>query len=56
MFCGFNPKIFLWVNVILNMLVFYVNGLVFIVIGLVNINFGLVFIVMDICLGGDFNV
>jgi hypothetical protein len=38
------------------MLVFYVNGLVFIVIGLVNINFGLVFIVMDICLGGDFNV
>jgi hypothetical protein len=30
-FCGFNPKIFLWVNVILNVLVFYVNELVFIV-------------------------
>jgi hypothetical protein len=24
-FCGFNTKIFLWINVILNELVFYVN-------------------------------
>jgi hypothetical protein len=37
-------------------LIFYVNGLVFIVTGLVNTIYGLVFIVMDICLGGDFNV
>jgi hypothetical protein len=29
---------------------------VFIVTGLVNTIYGLVFIVMDICLGGDFNV
>jgi hypothetical protein len=36
--------------------VFYVNGLVLIVIRLVNIIYGLVFIVMGICLGGDFNV
>jgi hypothetical protein len=38
------------------LLLFYVNGLVFIVTGLVNTIYGLVFIVMDICLGGDFNV
>jgi hypothetical protein len=44
------------VNIILNLLLFYVNGLVFIVTGLVNTIYGLVFIVMDICLGGDFNV
>jgi len=44
------------VNIILNWLLFYVNGLVFIVTGLVNTIYGLVFIVMDICLGGDFNV
>jgi hypothetical protein len=53
-FCEFNPKIFLWVNVIMIMLVFYVNGLVFIVIRLVNIIHGLVLIIMGICLGCDF--
>jgi hypothetical protein len=55
-FCEINPKILLWVNIILNTLVFYVNELVFIVIRLVNIIYGLVYIVMDSCLGGDFNV
>jgi hypothetical protein len=55
-FCGFNPKIFLWVNVILNVLVFYINELVFIVIRLVNINWGLVFNVIGKYLGSDFNV
>jgi hypothetical protein len=39
---SFNPKILLWVNVIMIMLVFYVNGLVFNVMG--------------ICLGCDFSV
>jgi len=37
MFCGFNHKISLWVNVILNILVFMLVGLIFIVIRLVNI-------------------
>jgi hypothetical protein len=55
-FCEFNPKIFLWVNVIMIMLVFYVNGLVFIVIRFVNIIYELVFIIMGICLGCDFYV
>jgi hypothetical protein len=53
-FCEFNPKIFIWVNVIMIMLVFYVNGLVFIVIRLVNIIHGLVLIIICICLGCDF--
>jgi hypothetical protein len=53
-FCEFNPKIFLWVNVIMIMLVFYVNGIVFIVIRLVNIIYGFVLIIMGICLGCDF--
>jgi hypothetical protein len=53
-FCEFNLKIFLWVNVIMIMLVFYVNGLMFIVIKLVNIIYEFVLIIMGICLGCDF--
>jgi hypothetical protein len=53
-FCEFNLKIFLWVNVIMIMLVFYVNGLMFIVIKLVNIIYELVLIIMGIFLGCDF--
>jgi hypothetical protein len=36
-FWEFNPKILLWVNVVLNMLVFQVNGQIFIVIRLLKI-------------------
>jgi hypothetical protein len=53
-FWEFNPKIFLYVNVILNILVLYVNGLVPIVIRLVNIIYELVFIVIGIYLGSGF--
>jgi hypothetical protein len=48
-FYEFNPKIFLWVNVIVNMSVFYVNGLVFIVIRLAKIIYGLMFLDKGIC-------
>jgi hypothetical protein len=44
----FNPKIFLRVNVILNILVFMLMGLIFIVIGLMNIIYG--FMLFKMCL------
>jgi hypothetical protein len=48
-FYEINPKILLWVNIILNMLVLYE-------VRLVNIIYGLVFIIMSMWLGCNFNV
>jgi hypothetical protein len=44
----FNPKIFLRVNVILNILVFMLVGLIFIVIRLVNMIWELLLLWLDI--------
>jgi hypothetical protein len=47
-FWEFNPKIFLRVNVILNILVFMLVGLIFIVIRLVNMIWELLLLWLDI--------